>query len=47
MKYCFYLLAFIFLPGLSFGQDTAIAKVIAGPFAGSVTQTSAKVWLAY
>ena len=40
-------MAFIFLPSLVFGQDTTIAKVVAGPFAGSVTQTAAKVWLAY
>jgi alkaline phosphatase D len=47
MKYCLYVLLLCAIPALSQGQDTTTAKILAGPFCGALTKTSAKVWLAY
>ncbi|MCW3126366.1 MAG: phoD [Bacteroidetes bacterium] len=47
MKYCLSVLLLLSISCLGFGQDTTTAKIIAGPFCGALTKTSAKVWLAY
>lgn len=46
MNYCVYVLMLLALPEIAFTQNTT-PTLTAGPFAGSVTTTSAKVWIAY
>ncbi|MBS1619176.1 MAG: alkaline phosphatase family protein [Bacteroidetes bacterium] len=47
MKYCLCALLLLWFSGSAQAQDTTTVKILAGPFAGSVTKTSAKIWLAY
>lgn len=46
MNYRFYVLILLALPEIVFSQNGS-ALITAGPFVGSVTTTSVKVWLAY
>ena len=47
MKYCVCALMLLILPELTFSQAHASPTLTAGPFVGSVTTTSAKVWISY
>ncbi len=46
MKYCFFALVILLLPTFVFSQNDA-PTLIAGPFVGSVTTSSAMAWIAY
>jgi alkaline phosphatase D len=46
MKYCLYALIFWIIPEIAFSQ-TASPALTAGPLIGSVTPTTAKVWISY
>jgi alkaline phosphatase D len=47
MKYCLYALLLLASTRTIYAQDTTTARLLTGPFSGSVTKTSAKIWLAY
>lgn len=47
MKFCLHALILLILPHFAFSQTNSAPKLTAGPLVGSVTTTSAKVWISY